>query len=148
MVIRNARRGLFAALTAAVLLSACVLPPNESATGSLSFESLNGIEWVAVAVDGVIPVVNPRPQLRWTAAGRVAGTGGCNAFVGKAVMADDSARFGPLAATGKACMTAPNGQEDRFFKALEETRKARIDNGELFLQDDAGKTLVRLVKAK
>jgi heat shock protein HslJ len=100
-----------------------------------------------VAIDGVVPVIHPKPKLRWTSAGQVAGSGGCNAFVGKTIVGSDSVRFGALAATGKACMTAPTGQEDLFFKAIETTRKARLENEELLLLNESGETLARLVKA-
>lgn len=128
-------------------LSACAFPEAPTVVTPLESQALVGIEWTAIAINGVVPVVNPKPKLRWRSADQIVGTGGCNGFVGKAVVGDDSLRIGPLAATGKACMTAPTGQEDLFFKALEETRKAQWEDGGLVLLDAAGKPLVRLTKA-
>lgn len=128
-------------------LSACAFPETPSVVTPLTAQSLVGIEWTAVAIDGVVPVTDPKPKLRWSSADQIIGTGGCNGFVGKVVVGDDSLRIGPLAATGKACRTAPTGQEDLFFKALEETRKAQWEEGGLVFLNAAGKPLARLTKA-
>jgi heat shock protein HslJ len=41
----------------------------------------------------------------------------------------------------------PGSQEDLFFKALELTRKARVENDQLILMDDAGKQLARFLRS-
>jgi heat shock protein HslJ len=133
-------------LVVAGALSACAIPPLPAVIEPITADTLVGIEWTAVAIEGVVPLVNPKPRLQWKSVDRIAGTGGCNAFVGKARVVDDNVRIGPLAATGKACITAPTGQEDLFFKALEETRKARLEDGQLILLDEAGQIRARLTK--
>ena len=40
----------------------------------------------------------------------------------------------------------PGSQEDLFFKALEMTRKARLDRDQLVLMDEAGKEMARFLK--
>jgi heat shock protein HslJ len=40
----------------------------------------------------------------------------------------------------------PGSQEDMFFKALELTRKARMERDQLVLTDENGKQLARLLK--
>ena len=127
-------------------LSACAIPASPPVVIPITADALVGGEWSATAIDGVVPLVNPKPKLQWKSVDRIVGTGGCNAFVGKARMVDDNVRIGPLAATGKACITAPTGQEDLFFKALEETRKARLEDGQLVLLDETGKVRARLMK--
>lgn len=136
---------IWLALGVALTLSACAIPQHD---GEVHVDTLQGAQWVAVAIEGIVPVRSPLPQLRWTSAEQVTGSGGCNAFVGKAVLQGSALRFGPLAATGRACMTAPSGQEDLFFKALENTRAARLEDGQLVLVDQTGKVLVRLATAK
>lgn len=101
--------------------------------------------WTAFAIDGAAEVVSPKPKLRWDLSRRITGTGGCNTFGGASVFGPDSLRLGPLTATGKACVTLPGGQEDLFFKALELTRKGRIEGEQLVLLDASGKPLVRLL---
>ena len=110
--------------------------------------SVMDVEWVAFAIDGVDEVVPPKPHMRWVSANQVNGSGGCNGFTGAAVSDLARLRIGPLAATRKMCLTLPGGQEDKFFKALELTRKARFENGQLVLLDDTGAVLARLLKAQ
>jgi len=133
-------------LAVAGALSACAIPSWPPLVEPVAAETLVGVEWVAVAIDGVVPLVNPTPKLQWKSSSQIVGTGGCNAFIGHGRVVGDSVRIGQLAATGKACITAPTGQEDLFFKALEETRKARLENGQLILLDESGKTRARFVK--
>ena len=114
-------------------------------SGPVSGAQLQGREWVASYIDGIATVTAPAPRLRWTAADQLAGNGGCNAFMGRAVVEQGALQLGPLAATGKMCMTAPKGQEDRFFKALEAARHVKLQDGQLVLEDAAGRVLARLV---
>lgn len=144
MALKNTTRSLGVALGLAAVLSACTVPALQSGPMPVAARDLLGVQWVAVSVDGVAPLVEPKPQLRWSTEKLVVGTGGCNQFFGQAALTPDSLRIGPLAATGKACMTAPGGQEDLFFRALELTRSARMERGQLELLDASGKVLSRL----
>ena len=130
------------------LLGSCALPARVEApiAPAMASATLMGTEWVAFAIDGVAEVALPKPKLRWISANQVAGTGGCNPFKGPALVGAGTLRLGPLASTGRACLSMPGSQEDVFFKALELTRKARIDRDQLVLTDDAGKVLARFLK--
>jgi putative lipoprotein len=142
-----ALRTSLAAVATALFVSACTLAPVQPVALPLVSDAMVGSQWIAVTIDGVIPVVQPRPSLRWMGVDQVAGNGGCNGFTGKVTLnGDRSVRFGALAATGKACLTAPTGQEDLFFKALEQTRSAQLENGDLVLLDQNGKVLARLIQ--
>ncbi|MES2952409.1 MAG: META domain-containing protein [Pseudomonadota bacterium] len=123
--------------------SASLPAPSPAAPAALS---LAGTEWVAFALNGVPEVTNPKPKLRWTSADKIAGTGGCNGFTGLSVVGPNSLSLGPLASTGRACLSMPGSQEDLFFKALELTRKARMDRDQLVLMDETGKQLARFLK--
>lgn len=142
-------RGVVAAgsLFLAVALGGCAAWEPAPAAMVATPTELVGGEWVAFAVDGVEEVVSPKPKLRWTGPEQVAGTGGCNAFGGRAVVGPQGLRIGPLKPFGKPCLTLPGGQEDRFFQALEQTRKAFLERDQLVLVDAAGKTMARLLKA-
>lgn len=132
----------------ALVLSACVLPPVTPAMPRpvVSGADLVGTEWVAVQIAGVDTVAEPAPRLRWTGAEQVAGSGGCNAFFGRAVVQQGALLIGPLGATGRMCLSLPEGgQEDRFFKALESARGLRQNAGELWLEDGVGRRLLLLV---
>ena len=89
---------------------------------------------------------SPKPTIRWTSQTQLAGNAGCNAFVGKAEIELDHARFAQLMPVGKPCDKV-TVQEDKFFKALEWTRKMRLEGGQMVLEDGSGKTLMRLTKA-
>lgn len=152
-------------LSVAALLGACAVAPSGKAPSSSPSSpstpvaaapapvapaalALAGTEWSAFAIDGKAEVVNPKPKLRWVSADKVSGTGGCNGFVGPSVSGSSgSLVLGPLASTGRACLSMPGSQEDLFFKALELTRKARMERDQLVLMDDNGKQLARLVRA-
>ncbi|MDR7308777.1 META domain-containing protein [Rhodoferax saidenbachensis] len=127
-----------------IALAGCGVAPVLPSAGQVSGAQLQGREWVASYIDGIAAVTAPAPRLRWTAADQLSGSGGCNAFMGRAVVEQGALQLGPLAATGKACMTAPQGQEDRFFKALEATRSVRLQDGHLLLEDATGRVLARL----
>ena len=147
-------------LSVVALLGGCAMAPSNKASSSMSTPAvapsapvaptalaLAGTEWVAFAIDGKAEVVNPKPKLRWLSADKVAGTGGCNGFTGPSVAASPgSLVLGPLASTGRACLSMPGSQEDLFFKALELTRKARIERDQLVLMDESGKQLARFLK--
>ncbi len=141
-------------LLMAALLGACATGPKGTAStpapasspAAPASLSLAGTEWVAFALNGVPEVSAPKPKLRWVSADKVTGTGGCNGFTGPSVMGPNSLSLGPLASTGRACLSMPGSQEDLFFKALELTRKARLDRDQLVLMDESGKQLARFLK--
>ena len=138
---------LSSALSVGVGLSGCSTsgqsPAVSAATQAVTEQNLQAAQWTALAIDGVAQVTAPKPTLRWTGPQQVVGSGGCNQFRGRALLGADGLRIGPIAGIGRACVTAPSGQEDLFFKAVENTRSARLENGQLVLLDASGKTLAR-----
>lgn len=108
--------------------------------------SLIQVDWVAYFVDGVAVLSAPRPTLRFDSVEQVRGNGGCNQFAGKVAVGAQSLAFKGLASTRMACMPAPSGPEDKFFRALESTRAWKISQGELVLLSDNGTELVRLAR--
>lgn len=143
------------ALAMAAVLCACASPgggPAGSATSAAPSQTstttaLQGGEWIAFAIQGATEVLGNKPRLRWVAADQVVGTGGCNGFKGRSSTQLGSLQIGPLASTGRACLSMPGSQEDLYFKALELTRKARLERDQLILMDDAGKQLARFLRS-
>lgn len=130
-----------------LLLSACVVPSPQLTGLPTSGAALVGNEWVAVQIAGVAALAEPVPRLRWSSAEQISGSGGCNAFAGRAVVNQGALQVGRLAATGRLCVVLPQGgQEDRFFKVLESAHTVRLVDGQLVLQDAAGQTLARFAK--
>lgn len=78
--------------------------------------------------------------------GRVSGTGGCNRMSGQAKFAGDTIRFGAIASTRMACTPAAMNQERKFFAALEDVRRWRVDpaRGKLTLLDGLGDPIIVL----
>lgn len=109
--------------------------------------TLVGSEWIAFAIHGAREVTGSKPRLRWVATDQITGTGGCNGFRGRSSANLASLQLGPLSSTGRACLSLPGSQEDLFFKALELTRKARLESDQLILMDDAGKQLARFLRS-
>ncbi|MBX9817074.1 MAG: META domain-containing protein [Burkholderiaceae bacterium] len=131
----------------ALLVSACAQPRLQSDSLPTSGAALVGDEWVATQIAGVPALVAPMPRLRWASAEQIMGSGGCNAFAGRAVVNQGALQLGRLAATGRLCMALPQGgQEDRFFAALESARTVRLVAGYLVLEDAAGQMLARFAK--
>jgi len=131
------------ALLLPLLLIGCAAPT----TAPLVPESLAGTTWAATGLKRNEMGRETMPRLTFVSTGEVSGTGGCNAFRGKASITADTARFGPLASTRRMCPEGTMRGEDRFFKALDGTRSARIENDQLVLIDASGAVLLRLTRA-
>ena len=83
-------------------------------------------------------------SLTLTEAAEALGRGGCNSFRASYSLDGGTFRFGPIAATRRACPPPQMQEETRFFAALEATRGVRVEDGALLLLDAAGATLLRL----
>ena len=66
------------------------------------------------------------------------GNTGCNAFFGRYELDGGRLRFGPIAATRRACGGDVDQQESAFLKALGDTRTWRIAGNTLILRGNAG----------
>lgn len=136
---------VWGALFAALVVAGCAVQSPQSLHGS----DMVGTEWSAFAIEGVNEVLGPKPSLRWVSADEVAGTGGCNGFSGRVQGRQETLRFSALAATLRMCADfMPGSQEDKFFKALELTRGARLEKDQLTLVDLRGKVLARFVQIR
>ncbi|HQU68862.1 MAG TPA: YbaY family lipoprotein [Albidovulum sp.] len=104
--------------------------------------------WLAEDIlgGGVLDRVETRLEIG--ADGGVAGSSGCNAISGTAMIAGDSIKFGPIAATRKACVPAVGDQEQKFFKALGLTGRWHYDaqRQKLTLSGQGGRTLMVLAR--
>ncbi len=65
--------------------------------------------------------------------GRVAGSGSCNRFFGTVDISGESIRFGSLGSTRKACEEAVMNQEGKYFKALQDAERFRLDGSILLV---------------
>ena len=75
------------------------------------------------------------------------GSGGCNTFSSPYTLEGDKLEMGPIATTMIACEEPILGVETAYFAALDVVNRAAIlDDGELQLWDDTGKTTLGFVR--
>lgn len=91
---------------------------------------------------GEAPLADTEITMSLTAEGRVAGTDGCNRYMGGCTLADDSLSFGPLASTMKACPEPVMDQSERYLRGLEGTARALVRSDRLELRGAEGETPV------
>lgn len=104
--------------------------------------------WLAEDIGGMGVLDRVESVLELAADGGVTGSGGCNHMRGTATLGRADIRFGPLAATRRACVPAVGDQEARFFAALAASRHWQLDEarGKLRLLDGQGRPLMLLVR--
>lgn len=123
-------------------VAACMLALPASAGAASS--SPRG-SWLAEDINGGGVIDRLQTTLTLGADGKVTGTGGCNRYMGMATVKGDAITFGPMAGTRMACTPAVMDQENKFHAALETVRSWRVAQGKLFLRDESGNVVLRLV---
>jgi heat shock protein HslJ len=100
---------------------------------------IEGIQWYLTEVGGspVSPMADDKqPHILLDPEEKQAtGFAGCNNFFGRYELDGSSLTFGPMGATRMACPDLETGLETSVFKALESTRKWKIEGGDLLLLD-------------
>lgn len=100
--------------------------------------------WVLEDIQNQGVIDRSHLTLQISSDGRASGDGGCNRFSGTAEVTGDQISFGALMMTMRACMAeAMQMQEQKYTTAFEHVRKWRIENGLLYLMDDAGQDVLR-----
>jgi putative lipoprotein len=132
-------RGL--AALSALLATACAGEPARETAADLA-----DTQWAVEDIGGRGIVDRTQTTLNIDIAGRASGTGGCNRYFGDVTLGPGTIGFGPIGSTRMACPEAVMEQEQRFFQALEASRRYRQDpvTGLLYLVDEGGNALVRL----
>jgi heat shock protein HslJ len=96
---------------------------------------IEGIQWYLTEVGGSpvsLMADDKQPHILLDPAEKQAtGFAGCNNFFGSYELDGSSLTFGPMGATRMACPDLETGLETSVFKALESTRKWKIDSGDL-----------------
>jgi len=123
-------------------VAACMLALSVSAGAASS--SPRG-SWLAEDINGGGVIDRLQTTLTLGADGKVTGTGGCNRYMGTVTIKGDAITFGTMAGTRMACTPAVMDQENKFHAALETVRSWRIAQGKLFLRDESGNVVLRLV---
>lgn len=107
-------------------------------TGGDPADLLEGLDWRVAAAGGQAIAGEMGARLRFEGRG-VSGHGGCNSFSVSFELTGESLRFGPIAATMKACAGPQMAAERALFAAFGATRGFDIDaEGALILLGDRG----------
>ncbi len=126
---------------------------DQSAESHTEFlDEFTGTTWVLVDLAGTPP--GAEAFISFSGDG-VSGNGACNNFRARYLDDDDGQRFGPIAATRKACLSTPHHPdrisiaetETRFFDALENARSLIQGNDVMALFDAADRVVAILQRA-
>jgi putative lipoprotein len=92
-------------------------------------------EWLLEDLAGTGVIDNLQTTIKFEKEGRLSGSGGCNRYTAPYQLKGNQIKIGMMAATQKACPPAIMNQEDRFFKALAQAYRIRLDKekGWLFI---------------
>lgn len=141
-----ARRSLFVILAvgaAAIALTGC----GSTGTAVVSEGGLDlvGTRWLVEDIDGKGVIDMLQTTLGFDSNTRVLANGGCNNAFGNVTFKGDEIEFGAFGVTMKMCSEAISDQEMRFFKALGETRRYRLDAYKdlLYFMDADGREIIR-----
>jgi heat shock protein HslJ len=126
------------ALAATLLIFGCT-------TGGATAD-LTGRDWTLTWVEGFasMPAGVATSAIRFGTDGRLGGNTGCNTASAAYSVDGDRLSIGALITTKRACVEERGNQlEQAYVRAVEATRRYRIDGGELQLLDDAGTVVAR-----
>lgn len=128
-------------------LAACGTQP-QTPTMLASLDALPGTQW-ALAEPAVAGLpLGQQPELQFVSNTQVAGNSGCNRFAGALRLGGGGLQMGPLAGTRRACGGELMAIENRVLRALDATRSARLEPGQLVLLDGRGAELMRWVQRR
>lgn len=111
--------------------------------------SLNGSSWVATELAGRALVAEKRPGMMFGDGGRVSVDSGCNRFNGPVEIGNGTIVFSDkMAGTLMACPPPFDQMEKDVLAALREVSGFVMNGDNLALVNDAGVTVMRLMRAK
>ncbi|HAX23942.1 MAG TPA: META domain-containing protein [Thermomicrobiales bacterium] len=119
---------------------------------TLKATELTRTKWEAVGInngeDAVISVDATTMTAVFAPDGTVSGSGGCNTFNSSYKRGADTLEIGVIAQTAMACDQGIMIQEQRFLKALEQSKTYELGNGTLDLRGSDGQLLVMFHESK
>jgi putative lipoprotein len=139
---------LFALL---VLLASCLTDQAFAGDGGAD-KAFTG-SWRITAIAKAAAFDSSQTQFEFLEDGRVSSTVGCNRILGKPGIDGARIKFGPMAATRRACFGSVADLETRYLAALDAVRSWRVEenfqNGAtLTLLDASGAPVVALARAR
>ncbi len=131
---------LIAAACAPTAQPAPAAQPTQPKEQPVSANTLDGSSWILATLNGQPAVKDTTVTLSF-AAGKVAGTDGCNRYTGSYTVDGSNIKFGQLASTMMACPDPIMKQADAYQKALGQAATYKSDAKQLTLYDASGKEL-------
>jgi heat shock protein HslJ len=113
-----------------------------------SLDALPGTQWTLAEPAVAALPLGQQPELQFVSHSQVAGNSGCNRFAGALRLGGGGLQMGPLAGTRRACAGELMAIESRVLRALDTTRSARLEPGQLVLLDGRGAELMRWVQRR
>ena len=98
-----------------------------------STASLTGTHWSLEELSGKAVIADSKATLSFPEAGRIAGNGSCNRFMGPVEISGSSIKMGPLAGTKMMCEGDASAQETDYLRALEGAQRYKVWEGKLYL---------------
>jgi heat shock protein HslJ len=129
-------RNLIALMAMTVLLVGCGPSPADS-------PSLDGTQWVLVALDGEPPLTGKAPSAEFSA-DQISGSAGCNHYFGRYAISGSEITITDVARTEMYCME-PEGvmdQEEAFLAVLASAAGYRLSRARLELLDATGDVIL------
>jgi heat shock protein HslJ len=105
-----------------------------------------GGEWRSIEIANIAVPSGVSLFVRFDAAGKLEGFGGCNKFFGVYSSIDDGIKVGTLGATRMACPEPVMMRETRFLTALENAKRYVREGISLTFYDVAGNIMVRFTR--
>jgi heat shock protein HslJ len=128
-------------------LTACGTQP-QTPPMLASLDALPGTQWALAEPAAAALPLGQQPELQFVSSTQVAGNSGCNRFAGALRLSGGGLQMGPLAGTRRACADELMAIESRVLRALDATRSARLEPGQLVLLDGRGAELMRWVQRR
>jgi heat shock protein HslJ len=126
---------------------AATAPPAKVDASAAMTMNLVGTEWRLEDLGGAGVIDSSQATLAFPEAGRVAGNGSCNRFMGQATIAGSTLKLGPLAGTRMACASeAVSNQEMKYLKALEGATRYEWKDPDLLIYCDGLDKPLRFTK--
>jgi heat shock protein HslJ len=132
----NGRNLTIALMAWAVLLVGCNPGPADS-------PSLEGTQWVLVALEGKLPLAGTAPSAEFSA-DQIGGSAGCNHYFGTYAVSGGSITISDVGSTEMYCME-PEGvmdQEQAFLAALASAARYRLAGARLEFLDATGRVIL------
>jgi heat shock protein HslJ len=111
-------------------------------------DALVGHGWGLKSIAGRDIAAGVHATLAFDAAGRAAGSSGCNRFVGNAIVLGEFTDFAPLAVTRMACSGPAGEVEKNYLAGLERAWAWRVSDGNLVLLGRRRQELLRFVPSE